>query len=154
MFTDTIAVPGYSIYKSLDVEDTYKITGWNDLAGASDIDFTFTWDGYSDVRVLNQFSGYTHGTYGVVYVMEASEYKSDWSDMKSYYDAETKTFNFAIVYYCDAGYFGYGYETFTLDEEQAEEMSRSRARTITPTLNIQKPRKMIEISNKEELLIK
>ena len=72
----------------------------------------------------------------------------------SYYDAETKTFYFGIGYYVGNKFAGYGYETFTLDEEQAEEMSRSRARTITPTLNIRKPRKMIEISNKEELLIK
>ena len=149
LLSDTIAVPGYSIYKSLDVEDTYKITGWYDLAGASDIDFTFTWDGDSTVKVMNgQWIGIDD-----YYAGELSDLVGEVMN-PSYYDAETKTFYFGIGYYVGNKFAGYGYETFTLDEEQTEDMSRSRALTITPTLNIQKPRKMIEISNKEELLIK
>ena len=148
MYAEPSVDSGYKLYRDTNNENTYVIADW--FYG---VNFTFTWDGDSDVRVLNQFSGYT-GSYGDVFVMEASEYEPEWSDVKSYYDAETKTFYFAIVYYCDAGYYGYDYETFTLSEEQAAAMSRSRERMSTPTLKVQKPHKMIETSNKEVLLVK
>lgn len=115
MFTDTVAVPGYSMYKDPNVEDTYKIAGWYDIAGASNIDFTFTWDGDSTVKVVNgQWIGI-----GDFYAGELSDLAGQVMN-PSYYDAETKTFYFGIGYYVGNKFAGYGYETFTLDAEEAE----------------------------------
>ena len=115
MFTDTVAVPGYSMYKDPNVEDTYKIAGWYDIAGASNIDFTFTWDGDSTVKVVNgQWIGI-----GEYYAGELSDLAGQVMN-PSYYDAETKTFYFGIGYYKGNQFVGYGYETFTLDAEDAE----------------------------------
>lgn len=106
--------PGYSFYKDPNYKDTYKIANW--FYG---VDFTFTWDGDSIVKVADQFSGYVHDQYGNVNVMELSDYAG--KEMSpSYYDADTKTFYFGVIYYIDGGYFGMGYETFTLDAEDAE----------------------------------
>lgn len=106
--------PGYSFYKDPNYKDTYKIANW--FYG---VDFTFTWDGDSIVKVADQFSGYVHAQYGNVNVMELSDYAG--KEMSpSYYDADTKTFYFGVIYYIDGGYFGMGYETFTLDAEDAE----------------------------------
>ena len=113
MFSEPLADPGYGFYKNPNYENTYLITNW--FYG---VDFTFTWNGDSVVNVPDQFSGYV-SQYGDVNVMELSDYVG--KEMSpSYYDAETKTFYFGVVYYCAAGEFGYGYETFTLDAEDAE----------------------------------
>jgi hypothetical protein len=47
--------------------------------------------------------------------MELSDYAGQTMS-PSYFDPETGTFYFGVIYYVEAGNFGYGYETFTLDE--------------------------------------
>lgn len=126
MFNEPLVDPGYSLYKDPNYKDTYKITNW--FYG---VDFTFTWDGDSIVNVPDQFSGYV-SQYGDVNVMELSDYVG--REMSpSYYNAETKTFYFGVVYYCAAGEFGYGYETFTVDGSQpayARQLRRSTASSL------------------------
>ena len=109
---------GLTLYKEFG-ENTYVIENWGDYG----VDFTFTWDGGSTVKVPNQYTGYTHSTHGDVYVMGVDDYASK-EIAPSYYDAATKTFYFGVIYYVDAGYFGYGYETFTLTEQQAAPSAR------------------------------
>lgn len=133
---EAIPISGYSMYKDPNVKNTYKITNWYDLAGASNIDFTFTWDGDSTVKVVNgQWIGI-----GDYYAGELSDLVGQV--MKpSYYDAETKTFYFGIGYYVGNQLKGYGYETFTLDAEDAEggeeAAVRGRRSIINATLNTQ-----------------
>jgi hypothetical protein len=109
-FSDT--QEGLTLYNELG-EDTYIIKDWG-----LGVDFTFTWDGDTAVKVHNQFTGYNHSQYGEIYVMEINDYAGQ-EIASSYYDPETKTFYFAVIYYIAAGYFGYGYETFTLTDGQA-----------------------------------
>ncbi len=129
MFNEPVADPGLSLYKDPNYENTYKITNW--FYG---VDFTFTWDGGSIVKVADQFSGYVDATHGNVNVMELSDYAGQEMS-PSYYDAETKTFYFGIIYYVSAGYFGNGYETFTVDGSQPA-AARAR-RTTSSVLNTQ-----------------
>lgn len=135
MYGEPLVDPGYGFYKDPNYKDTYKIANW--FYG---VDFTFTWDGDSIVKVADQFSGYVHAQHGNVNVMELSDYEGE-EIAPSYYDAETKTFYFGVVYYVAAGYFGKGYETFTLDAEDAEggeeAAVRGRRSIINATLNTQ-----------------
>lgn len=130
MFNEPLADPGYSFYKDPNYKDTYKIANW--FYG---VDFTFTWDGGSVVKVADQFSGYVHASYGNVNVMELSDYAGQEMS-PSYYDAETKTFYFGVVYYVSAGNFGYGYETFTVDGSQPA-AARARRTTSSSVFNTQ-----------------
>jgi len=100
-------------------EDVYRITHWG-----YDIDFTFMLDKETNkVLVPAQFTGYTHSSYGDVYVGETNLVgKAEWEAPDSSYDPETLTFNFSLAYYVDAGYFGYGVETFTLTPTQARRL--------------------------------
>ncbi len=130
MFNEPVTDPGLSFYKDPNYENTYKITNW--FYG---VDFTFTWDGGSIVKVADQFSGYEHASYGNVNVVELSDYAGQEMS-PSYYDAETKTFYFGVVYYVSAGNFGYGYETFTVDGSQPA-AARARRTTSSSVLNTQ-----------------
>ncbi|MDE6223537.1 MAG: hypothetical protein K2M49_07585 [Muribaculaceae bacterium] len=54
--------------------------------------------------------------YGMISVSSLYIYNGDASAKNlSTYDAETGTFTLNLIYYCDAGVFGYGNETFQLD---------------------------------------
>lgn len=107
---------GLSLLKRDDMDDTYKISNW--LMG---VDYVFTWNHETnEVVVSDQYSGYTDADYGDMYVVELNQYNSDTAEMpSSYYDPDTKTFHFYVIYYVSAGYFGYGEETFTLDSASA-----------------------------------
>ena len=100
-------------------EDVYRITHWG-----YDVDFTFTMDAETKkVMVPAQFTGYTHSSYGDVFVGEANEVgKEEWGAPDSFYDPETLTFNFSVAYFVSAGYFGYGVETFKLTPAQARRL--------------------------------
>ena len=116
---DPVVWPGYTMYKDPNVKDTYKISNWYDLAGANNIDFTFTWDGDSIVKVVNgQWLGI-----GEYYAGELSDLIGQ-EMTPSYYDAETKTFYFGMGYYTGNQLVGMGYETFTLDENEVAAIAR------------------------------
>lgn len=106
--------PGLELFQRDDMPNLFKIEHWG-----YDVDFAFSWDQKTnEVVVADQFMGYTHPSYGDVWVDELSDYAGE-EMMPSYFDPETNTFNFGVVYYVSAGNFGYGYETFTLDAENA-----------------------------------
>lgn len=88
-------------------ENTYVISNWG-----YGVDFRFTWDGGENVCVADQFTGYTHPSYGEVWVDELADYTGNTNLGVSTYADGVFTFN--VIYYVSAGYFGYGEETFTL----------------------------------------
>lgn len=101
--------PGYSFYQCDSRSDTYKIAEW-----CYGVDFKFTMSEDGTVSVPEQPIGYNHSSYGPVMVAGLSAYGYPDMDHSSY-DAATRTFTFSLIYYVDAGNFGYGEETFVLD---------------------------------------
>ena len=104
---------GLTLYQSDADATRYKIEHWG-----YDVDFCFTYDqSTGSVVIDDQETGYEYDSYGMVYVMDLSEYVGDDSYGVSYY--ENGVFYFNTYYYVSAGYFGYGYETFTLSDPTA-----------------------------------
>lgn len=102
--------PGLELYRSEANSSRYKITHWG-----YDVDFCFTMDGEGNILVTaDQNTGATYSSYGAVYIADEVEYFGDDEEV-SYFDADTNTFHFALVYYVGAGYLTYGIETFTLN---------------------------------------
>ena len=106
--------PGLTLYQSDSDETRYKIEHWG-----YDVDFCFTYsEDTGDVWVDDQEIGYTHSTYGTVYVDDFSDY-AGYETNYGYYDDENSTFYFYVIYYVSAGYFGYGYEYFVIDTDDS-----------------------------------
>ena len=106
---------GLELYQSQTNKSRYKITHWG-----QDVDFLFTVDPLtSKVTVdADQYVGYT-GSYGPVYVADASHfdaeyYEGEYTPVGGTYDASTGLFTFDVVYYVSAGFYGAGFETFTI----------------------------------------
>jgi hypothetical protein len=116
---------GYTLSKRDDKDNVYKISDW--FYG---VDFIFTWDKTTNnCTVASQYSGYTHSTYGQVFVADLPNYKStlSYTDYPCYYDPATSTFHFYLVYYVSGGTFGHADETFqvTWDATGAKGMVRA-----------------------------
>ena len=118
---------GLELYQSDADATCFKIAHWG-----MDVDFVFTWDKSTGVvNVPENYSGYTHPTYGDVMVLEAADYNPDkYGDYASEYDADESTFYFCVAYAVEAGTFGVGYENFKVNWGAA---SRSTTATM-PTL--------------------
>lgn len=100
--------PGLSLLQSDIYPDRWKIEQWG-----YGVDFRFTWNQTTNkILVDDQPTGYTHSSYGPVSIDDFVDYSGDASVGESYY--EDGVFYFNVIYYVSAGYFGYGYETFTL----------------------------------------
>ncbi|MBO4462563.1 MAG: hypothetical protein J5797_00015 [Prevotella sp.] len=111
---DPATDPGLELQYNAE-EDVYRITHWG-----YDVDFTFKMDKNTNlVTVPNQFTGYTHSTYGDVYIGEADALNPAWALGQSYYDPETLAFHFRVAYFVSQGVFGKGEEIFTLTPAQA-----------------------------------
>lgn len=68
-------------------------------------------------QVAEHFTGYTHDSYGKVYISDIPQYTgSSYEDFPSAYDKESGVMTLNVIYYVGAGYFGYGPETFTFTE--------------------------------------
>ncbi|MDR1763875.1 MAG: hypothetical protein LBR64_08010 [Dysgonamonadaceae bacterium] len=100
--------PGLTLYQS-DADPTrWKIENW-----CYGVDFAFTYNKTTgEVLVDDQETGYVHSSYGSVYIDDLVDYTGGTSRGQSYY--KDGVFYFAVIYYVSAGYFGYGYETFTI----------------------------------------
>lgn len=110
------------------------------------MDFTFKFDKTTNaVTVPNQFTGYTHSSYGELYVGEADNLNPTWEVGPSYYDPETLTFHFHVAYYVSAGVFSYGDETFTLtaDEARALGLTAKQMSKVNTSLKPVKVKKTI-----------
>lgn len=101
-------------------------------------------DGYHLIITLNsetgrcvvepQPCGYEHNTYGMIYVTDGGTYTGKHDTYVSSYDEESETFNLFMVYYVDAGTFGYGNEMMTMnfDDEENEARQASRVKVKLP----------------------
>lgn len=128
---------GLNLYVSDQDPTRFKIENWG-----MGMDFEFTYDeATGKVTVLDQMVD-THPTYGAVFVNELADYAGNDSFGLSHY--ENGTFHFNVVYYCGAGEFGMGYETFTLNtsstataaSKQAKKATRFSAKKTTAKLNM------------------
>lgn len=96
-----------ALFQSQDDPSRYKITDWG-----YGVDFIFTMSEDGSVMVADQETGYVHPDYGDVYVDDVVDaYETTEYGVSSYADG---VFTFAVVYYCGAGVFGKGPETFTI----------------------------------------
>ena len=91
----------------------YQILDW----GNNGEPFVFAFQEDGSIIVEDQSIGYTHSSYGDVYVDDLVDYTGVTDYGQSYYDAESGTFYFAIVYYVEKGALKYGTETFTITDE-------------------------------------
>ena len=71
-------------------------------------------DGGQTINVPEQPFAY-NDQYGVVYVSNFNYYPGAEGNPGGYFDEETGTFNLLVIYYVAEGYFGYGYETCSMD---------------------------------------
>lgn len=112
-FTDPEA---YVLMKRDDVDNMYKIPDWG-----MGIEFSFTWDQATNAcSVANQFTKYSHPTYGDVFMIEGKAYSaSEFGEHTSFYDPATKTFHFFPAYYVEAGSFGQTEEIFEITGDGA-----------------------------------
>lgn len=111
--------PGLSMTCVSDADPTaaiYTIGHW-----FYDVDFSFIWNMEDNtITIPETYTGYTHSSYGKVYVSDLSTYTGSATYLPySYYDKSSATFHFMTIYYVSAGYFGYGDETFAITGEAA-----------------------------------
>lgn len=95
----------------------FKISHWG-----GDVDLTVNYNKASGhVTVPVTFTGYTHSSYGDVYVADLATYAAEvrgWDVDESYYgvfDEEQAIFAIPLVYFVSAGYFGYDPEYIYID---------------------------------------
>ena len=119
----------------------FKISHWG-----YDSDFLFTFAEDGSVVVMDGETGYTDSSYGTVMVGEAANVSSKYSDYSSTYDSSTGTFNFCVAYYCEAGIFGVGYETFQLTGNAAKAMSKAKAKAMNKTKKVTNTTKLSKFS--------
>ena len=129
-------VPGHSIYVR-DANDggthkQYQVRDWY-LGNPLVIDYD---EATGDCWVEPQFTGYVHSNYGNVWVAEADIHFGEPTGGHSSFDPATGLFQLHVVYYVDAGYFGYGYETLQLD---GVTRAPSRNREVQPVKLEAKP---------------
>jgi hypothetical protein len=135
---------GLVLYRS-DLDPTrYKITNWG-----YGVDFIFTMDEAGNVVVPQNETGYTHPQYGMVSAVDYSIYTGK-TDVPSYFDAETNTFKFALVYCVEAGSVGAGYETFVLTGAAPSE-AKSRAFGAQKNLEVAKTATLVKVLSNEPI---
>lgn len=119
---------GLGLFQSQDDPTRYKITDW----GAG-VDFIFTMTDDGSVMVADQETGYVDSKYGDVYVDDVVDaYGTTEYGVSSYADG---VFTFNVVYYCGAGAFGRGPETFTITSTAKAPAKHAPARSSAKALN-------------------
>lgn len=133
----------------------FKIEHWG-----YDTDFVFSMDESGNIMVETGTTGYVHPTYGEVLISDVVEYTGSEKYGTSYY--ENGVFNFNLVYFCEQGVFGNGYETFTLTGNAAAKAvarakavanAQKQASTATPS-NQLKPKAASRSFNKKATITK
>lgn len=122
---------GLTLYQSDEDSSRFKIENWG-----YGVDFIFTYDSSTGtVLIEDQETGCEYSSYGMVYVMDLVEYTGSTDYGEGYYDSSTGTFYFSVIYYVPAGYFGYGYETFTLTGYAAKAITNSKSGSSRKTVD-------------------
>ncbi|MBR1711875.1 MAG: hypothetical protein IJ722_00510 [Alloprevotella sp.] len=126
----------------------FQIEHWG-----ADVTFRFAWNMVDNaITVPMQEVGETYTHEGVdypVYVSDIPSWNSRYSyaNYPCYYDANTATFHFNVIYFIELGYFDLGDETFEVTGDAPEEgavrkrLFRTRAKggkTVAPNLILKK----------------
>ena len=129
-------VDGYILSKRDDKENVYRIEKFGaGFLTDEGVPLVFTWDRETNQCILGEnYTGYDDASYGPLYVSDLPTYSPEdftRESAPSFFDPETNTFSFALVYYVEAGYFGYGTETFTVTfDASAKVMAKRKGFTI------------------------
>ncbi|MCR4825094.1 MAG: hypothetical protein K5849_07050 [Bacteroidales bacterium] len=101
--------PGLPIYKAVGLP-VYKIANW-----CYGVDFLFTLNSDNTTTVHDQYIGYTHSTYGKIYIDDVNDYAGSTAFPSGEWDSSSKTYTFYVIYYDATGPWGYGFESFEMD---------------------------------------
>lgn len=117
------------LYLDPNYENTYVLTNWG-----GGVDFRFTMDDKGEIHIPTFAIGATHASYGTVYYVDPFDYYSEAGlaadetrAVHSYYDAETKTYNFHFVLAVSAGSFGHFWESYILNADKPAEAPAAKA---------------------------
>lgn len=131
--------------------NTYRIANWG-----YGVNFEFEWDPATNkCTVPEQWTGATDDSYGDVFVSDLPTYTDEvtYEDFPCYYDPETQTFTFNLIYYVAAGYFGMGPETFKVQWGATATAPRKVSKTLQ-VRHIGSPMRMIKTPGKANLNIR
>ena len=98
---------GLTLFQCKQDPTLFKIEHWG-----YDVDFMFTMQNDGSVLVAEQPTGASYKEGDPIFVNDLVNYSGGTNYGQSFY--KDNVFNFALIYYCSAGNFGYGVETFTL----------------------------------------
>ena len=98
---------GLTLFQCKQDPTLFKIEHWG-----YDVDFMFTMQNDGSVLVAEQPTGASYKEGDPIFVNDLVNYTGGTNYGQSFY--KDGVFNFALIYYCSAGQFGYGVETFTL----------------------------------------
>ena len=117
-----------SLYQSDSDASRYAVSPW----WAADEGLIFTLNSDYSVTVEETWTGYEYGSYGELYASGLNAYfGSGYSD--GYYDSDSDTFMFYLVYYVSAGWFTAIGESFTPVEWYSAKDRQARTRTFGST---------------------
>ncbi len=131
-YTFKIAAEGaaeFIMSKRDDKEDVYMIEGWSGPLGGT-ANLTFTWDKKTNTCTVPMQNTSLSVNYGgeatALYVADGVQYAAafgvSWSydDYPTFFDPTTNTFQFPLFYFVyDSATLGKGYETFTVEFDEA-----------------------------------
>lgn len=98
---------GLTLFQCKQDPTLFKIEHWG-----YDVDFMFTMQNDGSVLVAEQPTGASYKEGDPIFVNDLVNYSGGTNYGQSFY--KDGVFNFALIYYCSAGQFGYGVETFAL----------------------------------------
>lgn len=133
---------GMTLYQSSVDGTRFKIGDWGYSEGDDFPPLYFSFDGFGNVLVEKQETGFV-SSYGTVYVEDCvTKYGSTQYGVSSF-DAEDQTFTFSMVYYCSQGVFARGPETFVITGEASDVISKARRQAMTvQSLELEKTSRM------------
>ena len=109
----------------------YKFENWL----VQDFDLIIDYDASTGrCHVQPQATGYNHDSYGMIMAADGATYTGEEENYPSYFVENNNTFEIFMVYYVDAGTFGYGYEYLLLEETSAAP-ARERKLDVTIEMN-------------------
>lgn len=109
------------LYESASTPGKFKLDNWM----GADYPLVFYVDSNGEITVPEQETGVVEGDYGMIYISDMNTYTgtNNWESV-----LEDGVYYFAIIYYVEAGYFGYGYEYF---EPMTAQQSAAKVGTRT-----------------------
>lgn len=89
-------------------------------------------------RIQPQATGYVHDTHGMIMITDCATYTGDDSYL-SVFDEEAGQFQLFVIYYVEAGNFGYDYEYLQLDKQSRAQARNRKAGNAPLTLTDKEP---------------